>query len=118
VASLCSPSEAALLGDRHEILHLSQLDLDLHLINVSENEGVEYCFFKRTISSEAIIGDLRVSLIFHWVERIYQNSADYVPIVRMGLKFALPLERKAAPDYCSRWNNASQKVIIGSVLAS
>jgi hypothetical protein len=55
MASLCGPSEAALLGDRQEILHLPQLDLYPHLINVSEKEGVDYCFFEPTIASKAII---------------------------------------------------------------
>ena len=45
----------ALLGDRQEILHLPQLDLHPHLINVSEKEGVDYCFFEPTIASKAII---------------------------------------------------------------
>ena len=56
VASLCGPREAVLLSDCQEILHLPQLDLYPHLINVSEKEGVDYCFFKQTISFQAIIG--------------------------------------------------------------
>jgi hypothetical protein len=50
VASLCSPSETMLLGDCQEILHLPQLDLYPHLINVSEKDGADYCFFEQTIA--------------------------------------------------------------------
>lgn len=51
VASLCNPSEAALLSDRQEILHLPQLDLYLHTLNVSEKVAVYYCYFRQIIDS-------------------------------------------------------------------
>jgi hypothetical protein len=59
MASFRGAREAALFCDCKEILHLPQLDLYPHLINVSEKEGADYCFFKQTISSEAIIAESR-----------------------------------------------------------
>jgi len=50
VASLCSPSEAVLLSDCQEILYLPQLDLYPHLINVSEKDDTDYCFFEQIIA--------------------------------------------------------------------
>jgi hypothetical protein len=50
VASLCGAREAALFSDRQEILHLPQLDLYPHLINVSEKDGANYCFFEQIIA--------------------------------------------------------------------
>ena len=50
MASLCSPSEAVLLSDCQEILHLPQLDLYPHLINVSEKDDNDYCFFEQIIA--------------------------------------------------------------------
>ncbi len=55
MTSLCGTSEAALLGYRQEVLHLPQLNLGLHLLNVTGKGDLDYCFFEQTISSRAII---------------------------------------------------------------
>lgn len=39
MAACCRTSEVAFFGHRHEISHLPQLDLYLHLSNISENSG-------------------------------------------------------------------------------
>jgi hypothetical protein len=49
-ASLCGACEAALFSDRQEILHLPQLDLYRHLINLSEKDDTDYCFFEQIIA--------------------------------------------------------------------
>jgi hypothetical protein len=78
VASLCGASEAALLGDRQEIPHLPQLDLYPHLINVSEKEGADYCFFKQIISFEAIIGKCGQAYDFPFDSASYRDMGMIV----------------------------------------
>jgi len=39
-----------LLSDCQEILYLPQLDLYPHLINVSEKDDTDYCFFEQIIA--------------------------------------------------------------------
>ena len=55
MASLRRACKAVLLGNSQEVFHLPQLDLCLHILNVSENGNVDDCFFERIISSRAII---------------------------------------------------------------
>lgn len=55
MASLCSPSEAVLLSDCQEILHLPELNLYPHMINVGEKEVSIIAFSSRLLLSKAII---------------------------------------------------------------
>jgi hypothetical protein len=55
MASFRGASKASLLCDCEEVSHLPELNLSMHLLNVSEKENADYCFFKQIISSKAII---------------------------------------------------------------
>jgi hypothetical protein len=114
VASLCGASEAALLGDRQEIPHLPQLNLNPHLINVSEKGGVDYCFFKQTISSEAIIGKCGQVYDSSFDSASYRNMAMIVCQFSHSsvLGLVLPKNQQRSIGIDGGWKVASKRVCL------
>jgi hypothetical protein len=50
------------------------------MLNVSEKEGVDYCFFEQIISSEAIIASSANIPHPLWIAGIHKNSSNSLSI--------------------------------------